>query len=39
MALFQKVLPARTVMRVFQVDSRLDAIVNAQLAAQIPLAR
>jgi len=32
-----KVLSARTVARFFQIDSKLDAIVNAQLAANIPL--
>ncbi len=36
-ALFQKVLPARRVVRFFEVDSKLDAIVNAQLAVEIPL--
>jgi hypothetical protein len=36
---FQKVLPARQVMRFFQVDNKLDALVNAELAAEIPLAR
>ncbi|HXW73866.1 MAG TPA: hypothetical protein VEK10_03540 [Steroidobacteraceae bacterium] len=32
-----KVLSARTVARFFQIDSKLDAVVDAQLAAQIPL--
>jgi hypothetical protein len=32
-----KVLSARTVARFFQIDAKLDAIVNAQLAARIPL--
>lgn len=36
---FQKVLPARQVMRFFQVDNKLDALINAELAAEIPLAR
>jgi hypothetical protein len=36
---FEKVLPARKVMRFFQVDNKLDAIINAELAAEIPLAR
>jgi hypothetical protein len=30
---------ARKVMRFFQVDNKLDAIINAELAAEIPLAR
>jgi hypothetical protein len=36
---FRKVMPARKVMRFFQVDNKLDAIINAELAAEIPLAR
>lgn len=32
-----KVLSARTVARFFHIESKLDAIVNAQLAADIPL--
>jgi hypothetical protein len=32
-----KVLSARTVARFFQIDSKLDAVVDAQLAARIPL--
>jgi hypothetical protein len=32
-----KVLSARTVARFFQIDAKLDAIVNAELAANIPL--
>jgi hypothetical protein len=32
-----KVLSARTVARFFHIDSKLDAIVNAELAANIPL--
>lgn len=32
-----KVLSARTVARFFQIDAKLDAIVNAELAARIPL--
>ena len=32
-----KVLSSRTVARFFHIDSKLDAIVNAQLAANIPL--
>jgi hypothetical protein len=36
---FQKILPARKVMRFFQADNKLDAVVNAQLASVVPLAR
>jgi hypothetical protein len=36
---FEKVLPARKVMRFFQADNKLDALVNAELAAEVPLAR
>ncbi|HEY7542544.1 MAG TPA: hypothetical protein VIF11_20540 [Methylomirabilota bacterium] len=36
---FQKILPARKVMRFFQADNKLDAMLNAQLASVIPLAR
>lgn len=36
---FSKIMPARKVMRFFQVDNKLDAIINAELAAEIPLAR
>jgi hypothetical protein len=32
-----KVLPARTVARFFQIDNKLDVVVEAQLAARIPL--
>jgi hypothetical protein len=32
-----KVLSARTVARFIQIDSKLDAVVDAQLAARIPL--
>jgi hypothetical protein len=32
-----KDLSARTVARFFQIDAKLDAIVNAELAARIPL--
>lgn len=38
-AQFQKALPARKVARFFQVDNKLDAFLNADLARQIPLAR
>lgn len=36
---FRKILPARKVMRFFQVDNKLDAIINAELASIVPLAR
>jgi hypothetical protein len=36
---FQKILPARKVMRFFQTDNKLDAVINAQLASIVPLAR
>ena len=36
---FQKILPARKVMRFFQADNKLDAVLNAQLASVVPLAR
>jgi hypothetical protein len=36
---FRKILPARKAMRFFQADNKLDAVVNAQLASIIPLAR
>jgi hypothetical protein len=36
---FRKILPARKAMRFFQVDNKLDAVVSAQLASIIPLAR
>ena len=36
---FQKILPARKVMRFFQADNKLDAVINAQLASIVPLAR
>ena len=34
---FLKVLPAKTVARFFQVDSRLDNLINLELSSQIPL--
>jgi hypothetical protein len=37
--LFREKLPARKVARFFQVDNKLDAIINADLAAMIPLTR
>jgi DNA-directed RNA polymerase subunit F len=36
---FQKILPARKVMRFFQADNKLDAMLTAQLASVVPLAR
>jgi hypothetical protein len=36
---FRKVLPGRKVARFFQVDNKLDAVISADLAASIPLAR
>ena len=38
-ARFQKILPARKVMRFFQADNKLDAVLNSQLASVVPLAR
>jgi hypothetical protein len=38
-ARFRKILPARKVMRFFQADNKLDALVNAELASIVPLAR
>jgi hypothetical protein len=34
---FLKVLPAKTVARFFQVDSRLNNLINLQVSSQIPL--
>jgi hypothetical protein len=36
---FKKILPARKVMRFFQADNKLDAMLLAQLASVVPLAR
>jgi hypothetical protein len=36
---FQKILPARKVMRFFQADNKLDAVLQSQLASVVPLAR
>jgi hypothetical protein len=36
---FSKVLPARKVVRFFQIDNKMDAVINAELAQTIPLAR
>ena len=38
-ARFKKILPARKAMRFFQADNKLDAVLNAQLASIVPLAR
>jgi hypothetical protein len=36
---FRKILPARKMMRFFQADNKLDAVISAQLASIVPLAR
>jgi hypothetical protein len=36
---FLKVLPAKKVARFFQIDNKLDAVINAELAQTVPLAR
>jgi hypothetical protein len=36
---FKKVLPATQVARFYQIENKLDAIVNYKLAAEIPLAQ
>ena len=36
---FRKVMPAKKVARFFQVDNKLDAVINAELAELIPLIR
>jgi hypothetical protein len=36
---FQKILPARKVMRFFQTDNKLDAVIMTELASIVPLAR
>ncbi len=36
---FRRVLPGRKVARFFQIDNKLDAVISADLAASIPLAR
>ena len=35
---FEKVMPTRKVMRFYQINNKLDAIVNVGLARDIPLA-
>jgi hypothetical protein len=37
--LFGKVIPGKQVARFFQVDNKLDAVINAELAQLVPLAR
>ena len=37
--LFGKVIPAKQVVRFFQIDNKLDAVINAELAQLVPLAR
>jgi hypothetical protein len=34
---FKKILPPKKVVRFFQVDNKLDSLVNIELAAEIPL--
>ena len=36
---FQKIMPAKKVMRFFQADNKLDAVLLAELASVVPLAR
>jgi hypothetical protein len=36
---FGKILPAKRVARFFQIENKMDAIIRADLAEQIPLAR
>ncbi len=36
---FKKALPSKVVMRYFQVENKLDTIINYELAAEIPLVR
>jgi hypothetical protein len=38
LAKFRKVLPERKVLRYYQLENKLQAVVNYELAAQIPLA-
>ena len=35
---FEKILPAKKVMRYFQLENKLDAVINFELASEIPLA-
>jgi hypothetical protein len=36
---FKKIIPGTLVTRFYQIENKLDAIINYELAAQIPLAR
>ncbi len=36
---FRKVLPEKKVMRFFQLENKMDAVINFQLAGSIPLAK
>jgi hypothetical protein len=36
---FKKVIPEKKVLRYFQIENKLDLIIDTELAAQIPLAR
>jgi hypothetical protein len=36
---FRQVLPARKVARYFQIENKIDALINVELAAQVPLTR
>jgi hypothetical protein len=36
---FRKVLPAKSVARFYQIENKLDAIVNYDLASEVPLAQ
>lgn len=38
-ARFRRALPPRVVVRYFQLDNKLDAVIRAELARVIPLAR
>ena len=36
---FMKVLPAKKVLRYYQIENKLETVINVELAATIPLAR
>jgi hypothetical protein len=36
---FKSVLPPRTVLRLWQIENKLDTVINAEIARDIPLAR
>jgi glycyl-tRNA synthetase beta subunit len=36
---FNKILPAKTVMRFYQIENKMDTIVMLAVASQIPLAK